>query len=94
VTHFGARILGENLGFAMAAILTLALGIGANTAIFTVTSARLKRSSEVKVEETSPSLQSLSRLARNQGEAAGLGIGLQLGEPPACSFQLARLEFY
>ena len=41
--HFGARMLGKNLGFSLAAVLTLALGIGANTAIFTVTNALLLR---------------------------------------------------
>ena len=41
--RFGARMLRKNPGFALAAIVTLALGIGANTAIFTVTSALLLR---------------------------------------------------
>jgi len=41
--HFGARMLSKNLGFSLAAIFTLALGIGANTAIFTVTNALLLR---------------------------------------------------
>jgi putative ABC transport system permease protein len=41
--QFGARMLGRNFGFSVAAILTLALGIGANTAIFTVTNALLLR---------------------------------------------------
>ena len=41
--RFGARMLVKNPGFAIATILTLALGIGANTAIFTVTSALLLR---------------------------------------------------
>jgi putative ABC transport system permease protein len=41
--HFSARMLAKNPGFTAATILTLALGIGANTAIFTVTSALLLR---------------------------------------------------
>jgi putative ABC transport system permease protein len=41
--RFGARMLSKNSGFALAAIVTLALGIGANTAIFTVANALLLR---------------------------------------------------
>jgi putative ABC transport system permease protein len=41
--RYSARALGRNKGFTGAAILTLALGIGANTAIFTVTNALLLR---------------------------------------------------
>src|SRR5580693_8167173 len=41
--RFAVRMLGKNPGFAFAAVMTLAVGIGANTAIFTVTSALLLR---------------------------------------------------
>jgi putative ABC transport system permease protein len=41
--RFGARQLGKSPGFAITTILALALGIGANTAIFTVTNALLLR---------------------------------------------------
>lgn len=41
--RFGARMLAKNPGFTLATVITLAVGIGANTAIFTVTSALLLR---------------------------------------------------
>lgn len=41
--RFGARMLLKNPGFSLAAIVTLGLGIGGNTAIFTITSALMLR---------------------------------------------------
>ncbi len=49
--RYGARILRSNIGFTIAAVLALAIGIGANTAAFTAYKAFFKRSLDAREPE-------------------------------------------
>ncbi len=80
--HFGLRMLRKNLVFTFVAVLSLALGIGANTAIFTLINAVLLKSLPVSEPDR------LVLFADTNSE------GTSLGDPPTGEWQLFSHALY
>jgi predicted permease len=87
--RFGARMLRKNPGFTAVAVLTLALGIGANTAIFSLIDALLLRSLPVRNPQELVMLKWSAHKKPNFHGYMGSGDcqgGLQSANPGGCSF--------
>jgi predicted permease len=75
---YACRMMRQNRGFTLVAVLSLALGIGANTAIFSVINALLFRRLPVPHPE--------QLITVSDPEASGMGTGIENGERSLFSY--------
>ena len=88
-TRFGLRVLRKNPGFTAVAVLTLALGIGANTAIFSLIDALMLKSLPVKNPQELVVLQWSARHKPEINRSRGYGdcpSEFTDENPSGCSF--------
>jgi hypothetical protein len=73
--RFGARLLAKTPGFTAIAALSLAIGIGANTTVFTLVNAVLLH--PLPVEDPAQLVSVFTTHERNQGSGTAFGDFLQ-----------------
>jgi len=91
--RYGLRTMGRNPGFTTVAVLTLALGIGANTAIFSLLDAVELRRLPVRHPEQLAEIQWTTEKPANwQGYSSYTGCDSRVGRKDACSFPYAIFD--
>jgi len=91
--RFGLRMLRKSPGFTVVAVLTLALGIGANTAIFSLVDAAMLRSLPVKDPGSLMALEWHARSRIHVDQYSGFGdCDTSRGAYVGCSFPVPVLE--